>query len=136
MDGEPGAPPLMLNVDAFEKLDRVIHERGRLAIMSLLAATESLSFKELKEHLRMTDGNLSVHMRTLEESDYILVHKSFVNRKPRTDYTLTAAGRQAFQEYIQTLEEIVKQSQAAEQWNATPAREMKPVLHTGLAPAK
>src|ERR1044071_2477261 len=98
----------MLNVDAFEKLDRVIHERGRLAIMSLLAATESLSFKELKEQLQMTDGNLSVHMRTLEESGYVAVHKSFVNRKPRTDFSLTVEGREAFQTYLRTLEEIVR----------------------------
>lgn len=113
----------MVNLDAFERLDKVIHERGRLAIMSLLAATESISFKELKEQLRMTDGNLSVHMRTLEESGYVLVHKSFVNRKPRTEYSLTPEGRQAFQEYIQTLEEIVKQSQPVEQ--PAPARPLE-----------
>jgi DNA-binding MarR family transcriptional regulator len=122
----------MLDVTTIEKLDRVIHERGRLAIMSLLAATESLSFKELKGHLGMTDGNLSVHMRTLEESGYIAVQKSFVNRKPLTQYSLTPAGRQAFQEYIQTLAEIVQQSQPAEQ----PHREARPVLQQGMATAK
>ena len=103
----------MLNLEAFEKLDKVIHERGRLAIMSILAAVESLSFKELKEQLKMTDGNLSVHMRTLEESGYVAVTKTFVNRKPRTDFALTPEGRIAFQEYIHTLEEIVKLSQPA-----------------------
>jgi DNA-binding HxlR family transcriptional regulator len=130
----------MLDVTAFEKLDRVIHERGRMAIMSLLAATESLTFKELKEHLKMTDGNLSVHMRTLEESGYVLVSKTFVERKPRTEYALTSEGREAFRTYIEALEEIVQQSQRAEQ--ARPANtkqralEMGPVLQRGMAPAK
>jgi DNA-binding HxlR family transcriptional regulator len=103
----------MVNLEAFERLDRVIHERGRLAIMSLLATVETLSFKELKEQLKMTDGNLSVHMRTLEEAGYVTVAKSFVNRKPRTDFTLSPAGRIAFTAYIHTLEEIVQQSQPA-----------------------
>ena len=126
----------MMSVSAIEKLDRVIHEKGRLAIMTLLAATESLGFKELKEQLRMTDGNLCVHMRTLEESGYISVRKSFVNRKPRTEYSLTPSGRQAFREYIETLEEIVKQSLPAEQRQPAPGREARPVLHKGMAPAK
>jgi DNA-binding HxlR family transcriptional regulator len=126
----------MLDVTAFEKLDRVIHERGRLAIMSLLAATETLSFRELKELLRMTDGNLSVHMRTLEESGYTSVSKSFVDRKPRTEYSLTAEGRAAFQDYIQALEEIVKQSQQAEQQIRGAGRDVKPILQQGLLPAK
>lgn len=126
----------MLDVAAFEKLDRVIHEKGRLAIMSLLAATESLSFKELREHLRMTDGNLSVHMRTLEENGYVAVTKSFVDRKPRTEYALTEGGRLAFQGHIGALEEIVKQSQQAEQYSRSAARERPPVFHKGMAPAK
>jgi DNA-binding MarR family transcriptional regulator len=125
----------MFDLAAIENLDRVIHERGRLAIMSLLAGTESLSFKELKEHLRMTDGNHCVHMRTLEESGYVSVRKSFVNRKPRTEYTLTPEGRRAFQEYIDTLAEIVQQSQQVEQQQASPAagptREVRPVLQQG-----
>lgn len=103
----------MVNLEAFEKLDRVIHERGRLAIMSLLATVDTLSFKELKEQLKMTDGNLSVHMRTLEEAGYVSVSKSFVDRKPRTQYSLTPGGRTAFGEYIRNLEEIVRQSQPA-----------------------
>jgi len=119
----------MLNVDAFDRLDRVIHERGRLLIMSLLAATESLSFKELKEYLKMTDGNLSVHMRTLEECGYVSVAKSFVNRKPRTEYALTPEGH-AFQEHIQALEEIIKQAQPAEEREV---REGQPVLRRRLA---
>lgn len=103
----------MLDLTAFERLDRVIHERNRMAITSVLAAVESLSFTELKEHLRMTDGNLSVHMRTLEEAGYVSVSKSFVNRKPRTEYALTPAGRAAFAEYLAALEAIVRQSQPA-----------------------
>ena len=126
----------MVNLDAFERLDRVIHERGRLAIMSLLAATESLSFKELKEQLRMTDGNLSVHMRTLEEGGYVSVYKSFVNRKPRTEFALTPQGRQAFQEYIQTLEEIVKQSQPAAAPEPARPLEIKGPFPKGMATAK
>ena len=125
-----------MSVSAIEKLDRVIHEKGRLAIMSLLAATESLGFKELKEQLRMTDGNLCVHMRTLEESGYISVRKSFVNRKPRTEYSLTASGRQAFRQYIETLEEIVREALPAEQTQPAAGREARPVLHKGMAPAK
>jgi DNA-binding HxlR family transcriptional regulator len=126
----------MLNVAAFEKLDRVIHEKGRLAIMSLLAASESRSFRELKEALGMTDGNLSVHMRTLEEGGYVSVSKSFVNRKPRTEYALTPYGREAFQDYIRTLEEIVQQSHAFEQPRPAGAREGKPVLKQGMVPAR
>jgi DNA-binding MarR family transcriptional regulator len=99
-----------VDLSAFHKLDRVIHEKGRLAIMSLLAATESLTFKELRDLLEMTDGNLSVHMRTLEESGYISVRKDFVKRKPQTTYALTAGGRAAFAEHIEALESIIEQS--------------------------
>jgi DNA-binding HxlR family transcriptional regulator len=123
---------MRVNVDAFEKLDRVIHEHGRMAIMSLLATAESLSFKELKELLGMTDGNLSVHMRKLEESGYVAVHKSFVNRKPRTEYSLTAEGRTAFSDYIAVLESIVTQSRQVEQ--ATQPATPRPRLELGIAP--
>jgi DNA-binding MarR family transcriptional regulator len=130
----------MVDPSSFEKLDRLIHERGRFAIMSLLAATESLSFTELKEQLRMTDGNLSVHMRTLEEAGYVLVDKSFVNRKPRTVFSLTDNGRAAFGSYIQTLEGIVKESQrAAEAYrplDRETRRDLKAVIKPGMAPAK
>lgn len=122
----------MVNLEAFEKLDRVIHERGRLAIMSLLAAVETLSFTELKEQLKMTDGNLSVHMRTLEESGYVSVSKSFVNRKPRTEFSLTPEGRTAFQDYIHNLEEIVRQSQPA----VTPERPRPATAPLRPVPAK
>src|SRR5947209_13817832 len=121
---------------AIKKLDRIIHEPGRLRIMTLLAATESLGFKELKAQLGMTDGNLCVHMRTLEEGGYISVHKSFVNRKPRTEYSLTAPGRQAFREYIRTLEEIVKQAQPLDERQLAGAREVRPALRKRMAPAE
>ncbi len=100
----------MSSVEAIERLDKVIHERGRLAIMSLLAASESMSFTELRETLGFTDGNLSVHMRTLEEGGYVSVEKTFVNRKPRTEFALTLEGRNSFELYIRTLEEIVRES--------------------------
>jgi DNA-binding HxlR family transcriptional regulator len=126
----------MLNLDAFDKLDKVIHEKGRMAIMSLLAASESLSFKELKELLRMTDGNLSVHMRTLEESGYVEVSKSFVNRKPRTEYSLTPEGRESFQQYLRVLEEIVRQSQGAQETLRSGSPDVALLLRRGMVPAK
>jgi DNA-binding MarR family transcriptional regulator len=101
-----------VDLSAFQKLDRVIHEKGRLAIMSLLAVTESLTFKELRDLMEMTDGNLSVHMRTLEENGYVSVRKDFVKRKPQTTYSLSAEGRRAFAEHIQALESIIQQSRA------------------------
>ena len=97
-----------MNPQTFLKLDRVIHEKGRMAIMSLLAASTELSFTEMRETLGMTDGNLSVHLRTLQEAGYIAVTKSYQNRKPLTTCSLTAAGRKAFAEYIDLLEQIVR----------------------------
>lgn len=105
----------MIDLTPFEELDRVIHVRGRLAIVSLLAATDRIAFTELRAHLGMTDGNLSVHMRTLEEAGYVMVHRSFVGRKPRSEYALTPAGRAVFQRYIQALEAIVRESHQAEE---------------------
>jgi DNA-binding transcriptional ArsR family regulator len=99
-----------VNAAPFLKLDKVIHEKGRMAIMSLLAANPELSFIELRELLQMTDGNLSVHLRTLQESGYVAVTKSFRERKPLTTCSLTADGRKAFSNYIDLLEEIVRQS--------------------------
>jgi DNA-binding MarR family transcriptional regulator len=126
----------MLDVAAFEKLDQVIHPEARLKIMTLLAARESLSFKELKEFLAMTDGNLCVHMRTLEEHGYISVRKSFVNRKPLTEYTLTPEGRQAFDDYLQALTQIIKQSQPAVHAEPATSRDARTVLPQGMATAK
>jgi DNA-binding transcriptional ArsR family regulator len=99
-----------VNPEPFLKLDRVIHEKGRMAIMSLLAATSELSFTEIRETLGMTDGNLSVHLRTLQEAGYIMVTKTFRNRKPLTTCSLTAEGRLAFAGYINLLEQIVRES--------------------------
>jgi DNA-binding MarR family transcriptional regulator len=97
-----------MNPEPFRQLDRVIHEKGRLAIMSLLAATPELSFTELRESLQMTDGNLTTHIRTLQEAGYVAITKSFLNKRPLTTCTLTPTGRQAFDAYIRVLEEIVK----------------------------
>ncbi|MGZ8899129.1 MAG: winged helix-turn-helix domain-containing protein [Limisphaerales bacterium] len=99
-----------MNPEPFLKLDRVIHEKGRMAIMSLLAATPELSFMEMKQTLGMTDGNLSVHLRTLQEAGYIAISKTFQDRKPLTTCALTTSGRKAFASYIDLLEEIVRQS--------------------------
>jgi DNA-binding HxlR family transcriptional regulator len=99
-----------VNPEPFLKLDRVIHEKGRMAIMSLLAANPELSFTEMKQTLGMTDGNLSVHLRTLQESGYIAVTKTFRERKPLTTCSLTASGRKAFANYIDLLEQIVRQT--------------------------
>jgi DNA-binding MarR family transcriptional regulator len=99
-----------VNPEPFLKLDRVIHEKGRMAIMSLLAANTELSFTEMKTTLGMTDGNLSVHLRTLQESGYIAISKTFQDRKPLTTCSLTNAGRKAFASYIDLLEQIVRQS--------------------------
>ena len=81
-----------------------------MAIMSLLAATPELSFTEMKQTLGMTDGNLSVHLRTLQEAGYIAISKTFQDRKPLTTCSLTTAGRKAFASYIDLLEQIVRQS--------------------------
>ena len=99
-----------MNPEPFLKLDRVIHEKGRMAIMSLLAATPELSFTEMKQTLGMTDGNLSVHLRTLQEAGYIAISKTFLDRKPLTTCALTNNGRKAFSGYIDLLEQIVRQS--------------------------
>jgi DNA-binding MarR family transcriptional regulator len=99
-----------VNPEPFLQLDRVIHEKGRLAIMSLLAATPELSFTELRDTLNMTDGNLTTHIRTLQEAGYLAVAKSFQNNRPLTTCSLTAAGRKAFAEYISLLETIVEQA--------------------------
>ena len=97
-----------MNPDAFLNLDRVIHEKGRLAIMSLLAATPELSFTELRETLGMTDGNLTTHIRTLQEAGYVAVAKSYHKNRPLTTCSLTPAGRKAFAAHIDALEAIVR----------------------------
>ena len=98
---QPRAPEL-------PELDRLIHERIRLGIVSALATNESLSFNDLKRVLKTTDGNLSVHARKLEEAQYISCVKFFEGRVPRTEYRLTTAGRRALAEYLDQMEEWIR----------------------------
>jgi len=90
------------------KLDRLIHERLRLGILSALAANESLTFNELKKLLKTTDGNLSVHARKLEDAHYLACTKSFQGRLPKTEYRLTAAGRRALERYLDHMEALIQ----------------------------
>ena len=99
-----------MNPEPFLQLDRVIHEKVRLALMSLLAASTQLSFTEMRDTLNMTDGNLTAHMRTLQEAGYVSVTKAFQGGRPLTTYSLTAQGRKAFATYINLLEQIVQQT--------------------------
>lgn len=99
-----------MNPKAFLQLDRVIHEKGRLPIVSLLAASPELSFTELRDSLEMTDGNLSVHIKTLQEAGFVSVTKSYRNQRPLTTCSLTNEGRAAFASYIDLLEQIVRQA--------------------------
>ena len=89
-------------------VDRLIHERVRLAIVSALAVNESLSFNDLKRLLKTTDGNLSVHARKLEEAQYVGCTKSFAGRMPRTEYRLTATGRRALERYLDHMEALIR----------------------------
>jgi DNA-binding HxlR family transcriptional regulator len=89
-------------------LDRLIHERIRLGIVSALAVNRSLTFNELKALLKTTDGNLSVHARKLEEADYIVCTKSFDGRLPKTEYRLAAAGRRALERYLNHMEALIR----------------------------
>ena len=102
------APVQLEAVGEAPKLDRLVHERLRLGILSALAVNESLTFTELKKLLDTTDGNLSVHARKLEEAGYIACAKCFEDRMPRTDYRMTAAGRRAFERYIDHMEALVQ----------------------------
>jgi len=90
------------------ELDRLIHERLRLGIISALAVNESMTFNELKRLLDSTDGNLSVHARKLEEAGYIACTKSFEGRMPKTEYKLTAAGRRALERYLDHMEALIR----------------------------
>ncbi|MBI1357145.1 MAG: helix-turn-helix domain-containing protein [Acidobacteria bacterium] len=100
LEATPGARAL--------SLDRLIHERTRLAIVSALAVNESLSFAELKKLLDVTDGNLSVHARKLEEAGYVDCRKTFAKRMPRTEYRLAAAGREALTRYLDHMEALIQ----------------------------
>jgi len=90
------------------QLDNLIHERSRLAIISTLAVHDCLSFSELKELLDLSDGNLSVQARKLEEAGYLNCYKQFVGRTPRTEFTLTDSGRAALQRYVSHMEALIK----------------------------
>jgi DNA-binding MarR family transcriptional regulator len=89
------------------EVDRLIHERIRLGMVSALAVNESLSFNDLKKLLKTTDGNLSVHARRLEEAEYVICEKSFVGRVPKTVYRLTSTGRQALERYLDDMEALI-----------------------------
>lgn len=93
---------------ATAELDRLIHERVRLAIVSALAVNESLTFNDLKQLLNTTDGNLSVHARKLEEAQYVFCKKYFDGRTPKTEYKLTAAGRRALERYLGHMESVIR----------------------------
>jgi DNA-binding MarR family transcriptional regulator len=106
-DQGPALVPQAASQEALN-LDRLIHERTRLAIVSALAVTESLSFTELKKLLQITDGNLSVHARKLEEAQYVECTKSFENRMPMTRYRLTRAGQRALERYLNHMEALIQ----------------------------
>ena len=89
-------------------LDRLIHERLRLGILSALAVNESLSFGDLKKLMQTTDGNLSVHARKLEEASYVTCTKSFEGRVPKTEYSITATGRRALERYLDHMEALIR----------------------------
>ena len=91
----------------YQQLDDIIHSRIRLAAMSVLAAVDEAEFTFLRERIQATDGNLSIHLRKLEEAGYIEVRKGFVGRKPQSMYRLTESGRRAFENYVATLEKLI-----------------------------
>ena len=93
---------------AIPDLDRLIHEKTRLGIVSALAVNDTLTFNELKAILKTTDGNVSVHTPKLEEANYLSCRKTFAGRIPRTEYSLTAAGRRALEKYLDHMEAVIK----------------------------
>lgn len=103
-----GASSARAAENAAANLDRLVHERTRLGIVSALAVNPSLTFNELKQLLRVTDGNLSVHARKLEEASYIACTKSFAGRLPRTEYRLTPTGRRALEKYLDHMESLIR----------------------------
>ena len=103
----PEAPNTSVNAAQTADLDRLIHERTRLAIISALAVNEALTFIEMKALLNTTDGNLSVHAHKLEEAEYIICTKSFDGRIPKTEYQLTKAGRRALERYLSHMEALI-----------------------------
>lgn len=99
-----------MNPESFQELDKVIHEKNRMGIMSMLAAVKSISFTDLRNTLKMSDGNLITHIRTLQKNGYVSTTKSFHDNRPLTTCSLTEDGRNAFSEYVNLLEGIVKQA--------------------------
>jgi len=93
---------------AIDDLHKAFESRVRLGIMSILAVNGELDFTSLKEYLEVTDGNLATHLRKLEEAEFIAVEKSFIDKKPNTRYSMTSAGRQAFDNYLKVMEQIIK----------------------------
>jgi DNA-binding MarR family transcriptional regulator len=108
-DATPSRAASAKQKSAAPNLDRLIHERLRLGIISALAANESLTFSDLKNLMQTTDGNLSVHARKLEDAGYISVSKFFEGRLPKTEYKLTPAGRSALENYLSHMESLIKQ---------------------------
>ncbi len=116
-DGEPGGPDEMEPESvprAALDLDRVIHERIRLGIVSALAVNDHLSFNDLKKLLKTTDGNLSVHARRLEEAGYVTCEKYFEGRLPKTEFRLTPPGRRALERYLDHMEAIIQATRIVE----------------------
>jgi DNA-binding HxlR family transcriptional regulator len=103
-----GSPRGVKGPEIATNLDRLLHDRMRLGIISALAAAEQMSFSDLKASLNATDGNLSVHARKLEEAGYVACEKTFAGRTPRTDYKLTASGRRALEKYLDHMDAIIK----------------------------
>jgi DNA-binding transcriptional ArsR family regulator len=106
---EPGEPSRQGQAQPWpQRLDQVVHDRTRLAILAALAASATLSFTDLKAITGTTDGNLSVHARRLEDAGYVLCEKTFAGRLPRTEYRLSAAGRRAFEKYLDHMDALIK----------------------------
>jgi DNA-binding MarR family transcriptional regulator len=93
----------------FNKLDKAFENRVRLQIMSILMVNESYDFTSLKELLDVTDGNLASNLKALEKEEYIIIHKSFVGKKPNTNYQASAKGKKAFTDHLNALEQLIKQ---------------------------
>jgi len=104
----PGEGPKPRAPRSPTQLDRVIHEPVRLGIVSALAVNDSMTFNELKDLLKTTDGNLSVHARKLEDSEYVLCEKQFAGRVPRTTYSLTTLGKRALENYLNHMEGLIR----------------------------
>ncbi len=108
-----GEPRPVFPDKATARIDRLVHERARLGILSALAVNEALTFNELKKLLGTSDGNLSVHARKLEEAGYIGCSKTFKGRVPRTEYKLTASGRRALEKYLDHMESLIRATRQA-----------------------